>query len=54
MGSLGTPPLPVSLRKAVRSSVKRALSRYPALLRKARALEYELTRSRGAGAGRAP
>ena len=54
VGSLGTPPLPVSLRKAVRSSVKRALSRYPALLRKARALEYELTRSRGAGAGRAP
>jgi hypothetical protein len=46
VGPLGTPPLPVSLRRAVRSSVKRALARYPALLEKARALEYGLTRPR--------
>jgi CelD/BcsL family acetyltransferase involved in cellulose biosynthesis len=54
VGPLGTPPLPVSMRKAVRSSVKRALARYPALLEKARALEHAWTRPPGAGPGRAP
>lgn len=54
VGSLGTAPLPVSLRRAVRSSVKRALSRYPALLEKARAVEYELRRSRAPGPGGGP
>jgi CelD/BcsL family acetyltransferase involved in cellulose biosynthesis len=51
VGPLGTPPFPVSLRKAVRSSVKRALARYPTLLEKARALKYDWTRARSAGPG---
>lgn len=54
VGALGTAPLPVSLRRAVRRSVKRALSRYPALLEKARAVEYELRRPRAAGPGGGP
>lgn len=41
---LGRPPLDVSLRNAVRSSVKGALARYPGLRARARALENALTR----------
>ncbi len=44
VGPVGKAPLQVSLHNAVRSSVKRALARYPRLREKARALEYALTR----------
>jgi CelD/BcsL family acetyltransferase involved in cellulose biosynthesis len=44
VGPVGKVPLQVTLRDAVRSSVKRALARYPRLREKARALEYTLTR----------
>jgi hypothetical protein len=40
IGPLGTAPLPESLRRGARAAVKRALSVYPPLLDRARALEH--------------
>jgi CelD/BcsL family acetyltransferase involved in cellulose biosynthesis len=54
VGPLGTPPLAVTVRKAMRSSVKRALGRYPALLEKARALEHRWGAQRAGQGGHAP
>jgi hypothetical protein len=51
VGALGNAPVHVTLRRAVRSSVKRALARYPTLLEKARELEREWTRRPGVGPG---
>jgi hypothetical protein len=50
VGSIGVPPLPVSVRQGARALVKRALSVYPPLLERARALEHRWA----GGQGRAP
>jgi hypothetical protein len=46
VGPVGTPPLPVSVRRAVRASVKKALALSPPLLEKARAIARGRTRWR--------
>jgi CelD/BcsL family acetyltransferase involved in cellulose biosynthesis len=47
IGPLGTAPLPESLRRGARAAVKRALSVYPPLLDRARALEHRWTSGAG-------